>query len=95
MLVAMVHGMLPTTVATLVIELGLIVTTIVVHLLLLMRVVHIGHLLVLLTSCGFLLAALHDQLEHLELVFLHSPHVRHLLLMDSLCLLKHATVVPI
>ena len=66
MLVAVVHGMLIATMATLVVELGLIVTlTIVVHLLLvlLMWVVHISHLLLLLTGCGLIiLAALHNQL---------------------------------
>lgn len=86
--------MLIATMATLIVELRLIVTTVVVHLLLvLLWVVHISHLLLLLTSCGFLLAAFHDQLKHLELVFLHGPHVRHLLLVDSFRLLKHATVV--
>ena len=65
--------------------------------LVLVRIVHV--LLVLHLRCAHLrvstLSVLNHELEHLELVFLESSHVLHLLLMNSLCLLKLAAMVAL
>ena len=75
------------------IELGRIV-----RLLLLLLAVHVGilhHVLLLLLLRGSRLRilALHDELEHLELVLLHGTHLLHLLLVGAFCLLEHAAVI--
>ena len=67
-------------------------------LLLLLLAVHVGilhHVLLLLLLRGSRLRilALHDELEHLELVLLHGAHLLHLLLVGAFCLLKHAAVI--
>ena len=71
------------------IELGMIVRLL---LLLLLLAVHVGilhHVLLLLLLRGSRLRilALHDELEHLELVLLHGAHLLHLLLVGAFCLL--------
>ena len=78
------------------IELGMIVRLL---LLLLLLAVHVGILhhvlllLLLLRGSRLRILALHDELEHLELVLLHGAHLLHLLLMGAFCLLEHAAVI--
>ena len=101
-----VHGLLVTAVAALVNELGwLVVPTcccrsvhlLLVHVILLLQLLHavgFGHLacICIWTLLATSLRLLHHQFEHLELIFLHCSHMRHLLLVDLLILILHAAV---
>ena len=60
-------------------------------------VVHLGIRLLLLTLLRGLVSLLivDHKLEHLELIILHGPHMLHLLMVNTLRLLKHATVIAL
>jgi hypothetical protein len=82
-------------VASLVVELGLLLhEALRIHLRVHVRVVHVvlGLLRLLLVGWAARLLAFNYELEHFELVVLHSPHMLHLLMVHALGLLEHATV---
>ena len=91
LLILVIHGLLVATHTTLIIELRWLVIAATLS----ARIVHVLHLLLLRgRHLRYILAAIivDNHLKHLELIFLHSPHMLHLLLVDPLILIDHATV---
>lgn len=89
MIVVVVHGVLVTSVHTLVVKLGML-EVLGIHL----RVVHVS--LLLLAHAALTLARVlvfEHELEHFKLVFLKRAHVLHLLVVETLRLFQHAAVI--